>query len=246
LRDRGSEAQVIELRRPGGRLLRIGHRGAASLAPENTIESLRLALELGCDLVEFDVVELAGRLVLAHSPREAAPEPATLDEALAFLAGTEAGVHLDLKVRGAETRVAKALRRHGLVGRTVVSSFRSSSLRALGALEPGVRLGLTYPEDRTGLGQQRPLAPLVGGALLTMRATLPGRIGRMLSRADATAAVLYAQVVGRAVVERCHALGAPVLVWTVDDPSRVRALDELGVDGVITNDPRVFEARLTP
>jgi glycerophosphoryl diester phosphodiesterase len=237
---------VIDLRRRGGRPLRIGHRGAGALAPENTIESLRLAVELGCDVVEFDVVELASTLVLAHSPREAAAEPATLDEALAFLAGTEAGVHLDLKTRGAEAQVAEALRRHDLVERTVVSSFRVSSLRALGALEPGVRLGLTYPADRTGLGQRRPLAPLVGGALLAMRAALPARIGRMLSRAGAAAAVLYEQVVGRAVVERCHALGAPVLVWTVDDPSRVRALAEMGVDGVITNDPRVFEARLAP
>ncbi len=34
---------MIDLGRRDGRMLRIGHRGAAALAPENTIESLRLA-----------------------------------------------------------------------------------------------------------------------------------------------------------------------------------------------------------
>ena len=60
---------VIELRRrDGGGVLRIGHRGAAHIAPENTIDSLRAAVEHGVDLVEFDVLDLhRGPLVLAHS-----------------------------------------------------------------------------------------------------------------------------------------------------------------------------------
>ena len=33
----------------------IGHRGAAGLAPENTIASFRLAIELGCPMIELDV-----------------------------------------------------------------------------------------------------------------------------------------------------------------------------------------------
>jgi glycerophosphoryl diester phosphodiesterase len=46
--------------------------------------------------------------------------------------------------------------------------------------------------------------------------------------------------VSEAVVTRCRALDAPVLVWTVDDPALLRRLDELGVDGVITNNPGIF------
>jgi glycerophosphoryl diester phosphodiesterase len=242
LRDRGLETpRVIDLNRRDGRMLRIGHRGAAALAPENTIESLRLALELGCELVEFDVQDLDGTLVLAHDrPAEPARELPTLDEALAFLAGTDAGVHLDLKARGAEQAVAEALRRHGLVERTAVSSFRPETLRALAVAEPGVRLGLTYPEDRRGLGQRRAVAPLLGPALAAMRAALPLRVPRLLTGAGASAAMLHFAVVSRAAVERCHDLGSPVLVWTVDEHAWLTRLHAMGVDGVITNDPRIF------
>ena len=232
---------MIELRRRDGRPLRIGHRGAAALAPENTIVSLSLALDLGCDLVEFDVLGLEGSLVLAHSPTELPGELVTLDEALEFLAGTDAGVQVDVKTRGAEPELAEALRRHGLVERAVVSTFRPASLRALQALAPDLCRGLTYPEDRLGVSRRRLLSPLVGSGLVAMRAVLARRIGGMLAAATANVAVLHWQVITRAVVERCHVLGAPVLAWTVLSTDEVRRLTGLGVDGLIADDPRIFE-----
>ena len=51
---------------------------------------------------------------------------------------------------------------------------------------------------------------------------------------------LSRRVVTRAAVERCHELGVGVFVWTVNRADLVRRLDLLGVDGVITDDPRVF------
>ena len=79
-------AAVISLERREGRPLRIGHRGAATLAPANTLPSLRAALEVGVDLIEFDVVAGSdGTLVCSHSPGEIQPETPTLDEILALL-----------------------------------------------------------------------------------------------------------------------------------------------------------------
>jgi glycerophosphoryl diester phosphodiesterase len=231
---------VIDLRRREGRALRIGHRGASALAPENTLDSIALAVELGCDLVEFDVHAVDGSLVLAHDRPRAVGALPGLDDALAFLAASRAGVHLDLKSRGAEREVAAALRRHALVDRTLVSSFRSATLRALQRVEASVRLGRTYPQDRTGLAQRPLLAPLVRPALGGLRRALARRIGGLLAGAGASVAVLHWQVVSEAVVARCRSLGAPVLVWTVDDPELLPWLDALGVDGVITNDPRIF------
>jgi len=229
---------VIDLRRREGRPLRIGHRGTAALASENTIGSLALALELGCDLVEFDVVDLDGSLLLAHSPAEVPADVATLDAALAFLAGTSAGLQVDLKTAGAEAALVEALRRHGLIQRAVVSTFRAASLRELAALEPDLCRGLTYPEDRFGVSR---FTPLVRPGLTAMRMVLARRIGRMLAAAHANAAMLHWQVVTPGVVERCHAVDVPVFAWTVLDAGEVRRLDDLGVDGVIVDDPRIFE-----
>jgi len=221
-------------------MLRIGHRGAAALAPENTIAALALAVDLGCDLVELDVVAVDGTLVLAHSPDELPGEPATLDEALAFLAPTGRGIQVDLKAAGIEAAIVDALRRHDVVERSVVSTFWPQSLRALRGLEPEVARGLTYPEDRHGLSTRGILAGLVRPGLAAMRSVLALRLPRMLAAASANVAVLHLQVVTDSVVDRCHALDVPVLAWTALTSEQVRRLDRLGVDGVIADDPRIL------
>ena len=47
-------------------------------------------------------------------------------------------------------------------------------------------------------------------------------------------------LVSRRLVKAVHSAGGELYVWTVDDAARIRALEALGVDGVITNDPRLF------
>ena len=55
-------------------------------------------------------------------------------------------------------------------------------------------------------------------------------------------AIMSHQVlVSRRLVRRVHDAGGQLYVWTVDDAAKIRALEALGVDGVITNDPRLFD-----
>jgi glycerophosphoryl diester phosphodiesterase len=251
--------------RAGAGPLRVGHRGAAALEPENTLRSLARAVELGCELVEFDVLQLDdGTLVLAHSDdlhevthgaahgrvrgqslaalRELAPELPTLDEALDWLgADGRVGVQIDLKGSGFEERIAATIRRHGLVDRSVVSTFHVPSLLRLARYEPTIPRGLTYPVDRRGLSQRRLLVPVAAGAAAGLRRALPRRITGLLDRAHASAAMLHYSVVSRAAVERAHAHGAAVFAWTVDDEALLARMLAAGVDAVITNDPRIFE-----
>ncbi|MGL6278919.1 MAG: glycerophosphodiester phosphodiesterase [Gaiella sp.] len=257
---------VIDLRRPdGGHPLRIGHRGAAHLAPENTVRALRAAVEHGCDLVEFDVLALRrGPLVLAHSDhldevshgaaqgsvtdkslaelRAVAPELPTLDDALAFFAeeATGTGLHIDLKLDVRLDELARAVVRHGLEGRTVVSSFHAARLRTVASHAPRIRIGFTYPEDRFGVAHRPHLWPIVGLGLSTMRASVPVRIQRLTRRAGASALMLQHRLVTERAVARAHELGLPVLAWTVDDRDELARVAACGVDGVITNDPRIF------
>jgi glycerophosphoryl diester phosphodiesterase len=258
---------VIELEPRDGRLLRIGHQGAAALAPENTLRSLRVAVDQGVDLVEFDVLDLPrGPLVLAHSDRldevshgtaagsvrersleelrEVAPELPTLDEALAFFAEEAPGVglHVDLKLGTRLPELAAALRRFGLESRTVVSSFHVPSLRAVAAAAPSVRIGFTYPEDRLGVSRRPALDPLLRAGLGALRAAAPLVLPRMVRRGGATALMLHHALVTPRVVARAGSHGVPVLAWTVDDPDDLERVREAGVAGVITNDPRIFAA----
>ena len=232
---------MISLDRVDGRALRIGHRGAPVLAPENTLRSFAAALDHGLDLVELDVLLLRdGALAVAHDRPAPGVEPLLLDETLDFLAARGARVQLDLKLRDPSS-VVEAVRRHGLVERAFVSGANFAALRRVRELEPELRTSLTYPEDRLGMTKRGGPNALTTPGLFLMQRALPQRIGGMLARAGATAATLNHAVVTGAVVERCAALGVPVLAWTVDDPAVCRRLESLGVAGIITNDPRVFE-----
>ena len=52
--------------------------------------------------------------------------------------------------------------------------------------------------------------------------------------------MLHYAVLSKATIARCHGLGAAVWTWTVNEPELLARVDALGVDGVISDDPRVF------
>ena len=256
---------MIQLRRPEGQFARVGHRGASALAPENTLQALELAVELGCDMLEFDVLDLDdGTLVLAHSNdlrevshgaargrvrsreleglRRVAPDLPTLDEALAFCAERLPGIglQLDLKRLGIEAATVEAVRKHGVLDRSWISTFDARSLRRLAELEPELPRSYTLPRDRFGISKRGPLAPVVRAALGSLGASLPRRLPALLARAGVVAATLHYSIASRAAIESAHELDAAVYVWTVDDPRLAERLVRDGADGIITNDPRIF------
>lgn len=223
--------------------LRIGHRGAAALAPANTLASLEAALAIGVDGIEVDVVRMGDRVVLAHSRREWASDAPAFDDALAFLAdrgGPDLLLVVDVKRPGVEAEVVAALRRRELVDRALVTSYFPRALRAVRTIEPALETGIGYPADRTGLGERYVPEPAVVAAMTAMRRILPLRIGRMVAGARASAAMIHHLAISSALVARCRGLGVPLIAWTVNDVAALRRLEALGVDGVVSDDPRIF------
>lgn len=224
-------------------LRRIGHKGADHIAPGNTAASFDAALAAGVDMIEFDVLPHEGRLVLAHDYEHDLANVLTLDEGLAHLASPRfAGLEfdVDLKLPGYERAVVDALRGHGLVERALMSTQYMRSLVAIRALEPGLRLGWSVPRVRRDYAASPLWALPAGAVLMRMRRRLPRAAAQHLDAGRCDAVMAHWRLVTPRLVETLAERGAELYVWTVDDAAQIRALDALGVTGVITNDPRLF------
>jgi glycerophosphoryl diester phosphodiesterase len=225
---------------------RIGHKGADHVAPGNTVESFEAALAAGVDMIEFDVLRLRdGRLVLAHDYEEAeSRDPLTLEEGLDHFAGeayADVELDVDLKLQGYETEVVDGLTERGLADRALVSTTYPESLAAIGELAPGLRRGWSVPRARRDYTRTALALPAYA-VLRWWRARLPGRAARLIAAGGCEAVMAHRLLVTPRLVEAVHAAGGQVYVWTVDDAERIKTLESLGVDGVITNDPRLFFA----
>jgi glycerophosphoryl diester phosphodiesterase len=231
------------------KLRRVGHKGAAHIAPGNTTASFDAALDARVDMIEFDVLpedpedRERSRLILAHDYAHAAPDSHTLEEGLAHLAApqfADVDLDVDLKLPGYEARVVEALRRHDLVDRAIVSTLYMRSLVALRALEPRLRLGWSVPRVRRDYTSSAITAVPAWALLLRMRRRLPAVATGHVRAGRCDALMAHWRLVTPRLVRMLSEAGGDLYVWTVDDARRIRALEAMGVTGVITNDPRLF------
>jgi glycerophosphoryl diester phosphodiesterase len=226
-------------------LKRVGHKGAHLIAPGNTFESFGAALAHGVDMIEFDVLRARdGRLVLAHDYEDAEGRTAhTLEEGLDhFAADAYAGVELDvdLKLPGYEREVVEGIAARGLTDRVLISSQYIESIELIGRLEPGLRRGLSVPKVRRDYTRSL-LAPVAYGAVQVIKRRLPARAERLIAGGGAEALMAHQLLVTARLVDAVRGAGGQIYVWTVDDARRIAHFEALGVDGVITNDPRLFD-----
>jgi glycerophosphoryl diester phosphodiesterase len=214
----------------------IGHAGASEIAPANSLESFALAAELGADHIEFDVRQWRGRLLLAHNAFDAQfGRCLRLSEALEELSGERyagLGFVVDLKTGGSAAPVIEGLKHHGLFDRALVTSQCPPFLAAVRRIAPDARLGIS----------------------------IAGRFARRLQRwGDWRSEVLTAlhaghyhalmahhRLIDRDLVDRVAAAGAELHAWTVGCPDAMRSLAGLGVDGVVTGNPRLMRQAITP
>jgi glycerophosphoryl diester phosphodiesterase len=231
----------VNLRRGSGRPLVIGHRGAAAVAPENTLAALEAAVAARVDLVEFDI---SPGLRLGHSLEELPHDEISLDEALEFLKAHVVGVHLDVKLPGYEEQVLEAIRRHGIEDRAVLSTAFAVTARRFARLAPGLPRAIGYPRDRLGVSNLRWPEPLQRAGATALRQAMPIRVPVLLGWARANTLSLHHALCSRAAVATAHRLGAPVLAWTVNDAAGVRRVTAAGVDAIVSDDPEMALATL--
>lgn len=213
----------------------IGHRGAPSLAPENTLASFDAAVKAGCTMIELDVHVVQGRLLVIHDDtlkRTTNGHGRLADHDLDDLRGLDAGegqripfleevieqtptsvtIQVELKGEGTALPTADLLKRYPRHS-FLISSFREEELQTI------------RPHT------EQPLALLFDHLPTTWEKWLP-------RLAPVTALHLRWNRITAETVERAHALGLRVAAWTVDEEPQLRRMEELGVDGVFSNCPQ--------
>jgi len=236
---------------------RVGHKGADLIEPGNTLASFEAAVEIGVDVIEIDVLWTRDGhprippgertpLIVAHDWHDAERrEPLTLAEGLdAFTRPPldQVEVDLDIKLPGREKEIVAALRERGLLDRAMVSTMELSTLARIGELEPDLRRGWTYPKVTKDWTSKRWAKLPMLAALAWMRQRLPGLAARDLPQLGVDSIWVYHPLVSKRLARITNLAGVELIAWTVDDPRRMAKLQAAGVDGICTNDPRLFAA----
>jgi glycerophosphoryl diester phosphodiesterase len=225
---------------------RVGHKGADAIVTGNTAESFDAAVEHGVDMIELDVLRAKeGRFIVAHDHHDALiRKPMDLAEALdLFLEPPldEVEIDCDLKLAGGEAELAGALSGRGLVKRAMVSTMEVDSLIKLRQLEPDLRLGWTYPKTRRDWTQYGWAGPALKAGLSAIRRRFPSILEKKGPRLGVDAVWAYHTIITPRLVESARKVDVELIAWTVDDADRIRDLLGMGVDGICTNDPRLFD-----
>jgi len=223
------------------------HRGYSQLAPENTIPAFELAIEKQADFIELDVQETKDHAVVvihdSHLLRLAGVDRNLWDLTTTELANLDVGqwfseeykntripslasvmdlakdrikLNLELKCHGHEqelvSQVVELIHEKHWQQNCVVSSLDFEILWQVWTLDPGLMIGPVMPPTR-------PEHPDFEVDLYSIHFTLatPER------------------------VERVHAEGKAVHVWTVNQPSDMQRMIKLGVDNIITDQPAVLQ-----
>ena len=234
------------------RPLAFAHRGGTEAAPENTLRAFQAAVDLGFRYLETDVHLTAdGVLVAFHDPhldrvtdRTGAIEHLTLAQvAEARIGGTDPvptfdellgsfpGVrfNIDPKADASVVALAHALRRHGALDRVCVGAFSDDRLSRLRAVLGPELCSAAGPRETARLLA----ASKVGGAT-RRRAAAPYACVQVPVRHR------NVEVVTPRFIDAAHARGCQVHVWTIDDPTEMHRLLDLGVDGIMTDRPSVL------
>ena len=208
-------------------------------APENTLASIRKALDLGVDFIEIDVQCVDGQLVVFHDDTLERTTNGTgrlvdksFDELRALNAGNgeriptldevcalthqQCGLNIELKNTGTAKPVAvkiDQLRSEGWPDELfLVSSFHRDELLQLSASDAAINIGLLV--ERLSQDDMAFAKQIHAGSIHVER-----------------------EGVSKEWIERIHNEGMKVYVYTVNHADEMLTLRNIGIDGVFTNYP---------
>lgn len=211
-------------------VLAIAHRGDPVAERENTLPAFAAAVAAGAEMIELDVRRTAdGAAVVVHDPTLerlwglakrvadlAADEVRALGipdlgEALAAIP-EDVQVMVDFEELGVAEPALAAVLEADALDRCLFSGACYDGHRAIRAAAPRARIAVTWTSEQ----------PCPDALLDELDAEYWNPSGNLLAR-------------HRDQIERMHARGTGVSVWTIDRHEDMQLFLDLGVDAVITN-----------
>lgn len=243
--------QLSLLRAPGSPLLRVGHRGAKGHAPENTLASFQLAVEMGVEAVETDIhLSRDGEVVCIHDftvDRTTDGHGFVKDLTVAELKALDAGSWFGPGFAGqriptlrellawAQNRVGVALEiKNGPIYYSGIAARAIALLREYDMVEQAILISF----DHLVLREAKMIEPRIATGILYV-----GRLVDPVAAARAAAADSLNPnwaFVTTDMVQAAHAAGLAVSPWCPNDLETLRMLDRMGVDSVGTDYPDLF------
>jgi glycerophosphoryl diester phosphodiesterase len=243
----------------------LGHRGAAGVAPENTLAAFERGLADGAHIIESDVqCTLDGVPVLIHDAsvdRTTDGHGPVSSLTFAQLQVLDAGHRFsvaqggDFPFRGRGHRVPSLQQafetlpgaRFNLELKADSREMVAEAVRLVQKLDREDRTLLTAGEDgiqamlREEL-QRSGARPALGASVADILAVVQSAVAGEAPATDSMALQIPTGFAGNPLVTaelvgHCHAHGIEIHVWTINDPDEIRRLLALGVDGIVTDYP---------
>lgn len=223
-----------------GKLFCFAHRGARGHEPENTVRSVRRALELGADGIEVDVYFVEGRLVVIHDDtleRTTNGTGPVMEKTFARLRSLDAG--RGEKIPTLE-EIFDAVNRRALINVELKGSRTAAPVVAL--IDDYVQSrGWRYEDflvssfDHAQLAETKMLRPEIRLAALFEK-RLPDLVAQA-EQLGAWSLNVSRPLVTPELVADAHRRGLKVFIFTVNEPDEMVRLSALGVDGIFTDYP---------
>jgi len=224
--------------KPAGKFLVFGHRGARGHEPENTLLSIRRALELGANAIEVDVQCVDGELIILHDAtlnRTTNGRGRVARKTFAALRKLDAGKGERIPTLA---EVFECVNRRALINIELKGRRTARPVAAL--IECYIQeRGWTYDDFLVSSFHRKELRELAGGRiplgiLFTRRARGFAKLARELG---AIAIHPPLRFTNEKLIQKAHTLGLRVFVYTVNAAQDIARLRGWGVDGVFTDFP---------
>lgn len=202
----------------------VAHRGVATGAAENTIAAFTNAIDIGADMIEFDVRRTrGGELIAFHDARVGdAPVSSLTRDEIAAAGGVRPPLLTEvLEVCSGRIRLDVELKEDGYIPEVMAAlkaAMEADQLIVTSFLPPVIaQVKDIFPEVKTGLlvGEGGPLTDLPA----RLRELYPVALARKV-RADYIAP--HYKLASLGVIRRAAAAGMQCLVWTVNNPGLIR------------------------